>query len=84
MFVCLNILANFSGNNLSKDELEQKFGDSKEIMKTATHALEGKTYLPNDINISIAVDIAAQVASCGYEHGTSWGKQVKQPFTGFS
>ncbi|KAK8464019.1 hypothetical protein PHAVU_011G101700 [Phaseolus vulgaris] len=65
-----------NGNNLSKDELEQKFGDSKEIMKTATHALEGKTYLPNDINISIAVDIAAQVASCGYEHGTSWGKQV--------
>ncbi|KAK7342084.1 hypothetical protein VNO80_25027 [Phaseolus coccineus] len=65
-----------NGNNLSKDELEQKFGDSNEIMKTVAHALEGKTYLPNDINISIAVDIAAQVSSCGYEHGTSWGKQV--------
>jgi len=80
LLVCLKLLANFSGNRLSDDELEQKFGNSKEMMKTAARALEGKTHLPNDIDISIAVDIAAQVASCGYEHGSGWGKQVKQPF----
>jgi len=74
----LNLLPNFSGNRLSKDELEQKFGDSKEIMKTVHDALEGKTYLPNHTNISMAIDIAAQVASCGYEHGTGWGKYVNQ------
>ncbi|CAJ1979070.1 unnamed protein product [Sphenostylis stenocarpa] len=65
-----------NGNSLSEEELEQKFGDSKEIVKTVAHAFEGKTYLPSDVNISIVVDIATQVASCGYEHGTGWGKQV--------
>lgn len=74
----MNLPANFSGNSLSENELEQKFGDSKEIMKTSAHALEGKTYFPNHTNISIAIDIAAQVASCGYEQGTGWGKQVNQ------
>ncbi|TKY66990.1 Cellulose synthase protein H1 [Spatholobus suberectus] len=64
------------GNSVSEEELKQKLGASKEVMKAAAHALEGRTYSLDDINISNAVDVASQVASCGYEYGTSWGKQV--------
>ncbi|KAK7263499.1 hypothetical protein RJT34_31090 [Clitoria ternatea] len=64
------------GNHITKEELKQKFGDSEEIVKSAGEALEGRTYSPNNVNISNTVDIASQVADCGYEYGTAWGKQV--------
>ncbi|RDX99405.1 Cellulose synthase-like protein H1, partial [Mucuna pruriens] len=64
------------GKSISKEELKQKFGASKEIMKSAAYALEGRAYWSNDINISKAVEVASQVAACGYEYGTGWGKQV--------
>ncbi|KAK7404889.1 hypothetical protein VNO78_05930 [Psophocarpus tetragonolobus] len=64
------------GNGISEEELKQKFGASKEIMKSVADALEGRTYSPNDINISNIVDVACQAAGCGYEYGTEWGKQV--------
>lgn len=64
------------GNSISEKELKQKFGASKEIMNSAAYALEGRTNSPNDINISNVVDVANQVAACGYESGTGWGKQV--------
>ncbi|TKY66991.1 Cellulose synthase protein H1 [Spatholobus suberectus] len=60
----------------SEEELKQKFGASKEIMKSAAYALEGRTYSSNDINISNVVDVASQIAGYGYEYGTGWGKQV--------
>ncbi|KAK7312700.1 hypothetical protein VNO77_36772 [Canavalia gladiata] len=64
------------GNSISEEEIKRKFGASKEIMKSVAQALEGKTYSPNDINISNMVDVATQVAGYGYEYGTAWGKQV--------
>lgn len=65
----------FSGNSISEEELKQKFGASKEMMKSAACALEGRTS-PNAINIAKVIDLANQVAGCGYEYGTGWGKQV--------
>ena len=72
----LHILDKFSGNSISEEELKQKFGTSKEIMKSVACTLEGRTYSYNDINISNVVDVASQVAGCAYEYGTGWGKQV--------
>ncbi|XP_040872662.1 cellulose synthase-like protein H1 isoform X3 [Glycine max] len=66
----------FSGNSISEEELKQKFGTSKEIMKSVACTLEGRTYSYNDINISNVVDVASQVAGCAYEYGTGWGKQM--------
>ncbi|XP_040872663.1 cellulose synthase-like protein H1 isoform X6 [Glycine max] len=64
------------GNSISEEELKQKFGTSKEIMKSVACTLEGRTYSYNDINISNVVDVASQVAGCAYEYGTGWGKQM--------
>ncbi|KAL2328374.1 hypothetical protein Fmac_021801 [Flemingia macrophylla] len=64
------------GSSISEKDLKENFGVSKEFMESAADALEGRACLPNDINISNAVDIASQVANCGYEHATAWGKQV--------
>lgn len=56
--------------------MKQKFGASKELMKSAACALEGRTYSPNAVNIANVIEAASQVAGCGYEYGTGWGKQV--------
>ncbi|KAK7342083.1 hypothetical protein VNO80_25026 [Phaseolus coccineus] len=64
------------GNSISEEELKQKFGASKEIMKSAGCGLEGRRYSANAINIGQVIDLASQVAGCGYEYGTGWGKQV--------
>ncbi|KEH29713.1 putative cellulose synthase (UDP-forming) [Medicago truncatula] len=64
------------GNNLSEVELKQKFGTSKELMKSVGHALEDRTYSASDISVNKAVEEAIHVASYGYEYGTGWGKQV--------
>jgi len=45
-------------------------------MKSAGCALEGRRCSPNAINIAQVIDLASQVAGCGYEYGTGWGKQV--------
>ncbi|CAI8583785.1 unnamed protein product [Vicia faba] len=65
-----------NGTHISEEDLKQKFGASKELTKSVVHALEGRTYLPSDINVKIAVEEASQVACYGYEYGTAWGKQV--------
>ena len=44
-------------------------------MKSVAHALKGKTNSPD--HLSNSIDTAYQVAGCGYEHGTSWGRQVR-------
>ena len=54
----------------------QKFGSSREIVKSAADALEGKTYSANYSNPSSFLEAAIQVSACGYEFGTAWGKQV--------
>ncbi|KAG4967565.1 hypothetical protein JHK85_033999 [Glycine max] len=64
------------GSGISDEEFKEKFGASKDFLKSAAFALKGRIYSPNDINISNVVDVASQVAGCGYEYGTGWGKQV--------
>ncbi|KAJ0052396.1 hypothetical protein Pint_01997 [Pistacia integerrima] len=55
-----------------ENELQRDFGISREFMKSAAHALKGKTdYYPS--NLSESLEAAHQVAGCGYEYGTSWG-----------
>lgn len=65
---------------ISAGKLSQKeivFGTSKEFVKSAVHALEGKTiFAPNDDRCNL-LETAAEVASCGYEYGTAWGEQVR-------
>lgn len=60
---------------IADDELLKKFGNSKEFVKSAAHALEGKTGFSSS-NLSNSLDAARQVADCGYEFGGSWGDGV--------
>ena len=54
----------------------QQFGSSKEFVKSAAHALEGRAYCTNDITPSNFIETAIQLSDCVYESGTCWGKQV--------
>ncbi|KAK7375197.1 hypothetical protein VNO78_35890 [Psophocarpus tetragonolobus] len=56
--------------------LIQQFGSSKEFVNSATKALDGKAYFPNDNSPSNFTEAAVQVAGCGYEYGTLWGKKI--------
>ncbi|KAI9094179.1 hypothetical protein K1719_026761 [Acacia pycnantha] len=64
-----------TGNSTSDEELAQIFGGSKDLVKSAALAFKDKTYSPNP-NISKSLEEAHRVASCGYEYGSGWGKQV--------
>lgn len=46
-----------------------------ELISSATNILAEKVDHPRDL--SNAVEEACKVASCGFEHNTSWGKQVR-------
>ncbi|KHN44862.1 cellulose synthase-like protein H1 isoform X2 [Glycine soja] len=61
---------------LGEKILIQQFGRSKEFVKSAAVALDGKAYLPKDISPSNFIEAAIQVARCGYECGTFWGKKI--------
>ena len=54
----------------------QIFGSSEVLVKSAADALVGKTNTQNSIIPSEIIEKASQVAGCGYESGTAWGKQV--------
>ncbi|KAF9688280.1 hypothetical protein SADUNF_Sadunf02G0181200 [Salix dunnii] len=61
--------------DLTEKEHLKIFGKSKEFIRSAAHALQGMAntspkLLPN------LTEAANQVAGCGYEYGTSWGKEV--------
>nr|POE98882.1 cellulose synthase-like protein h1 [Quercus suber] len=58
------------------EEILKSVGSSKKLMKSIAHALKGKTNSPD--HLSNSIDTSYQVASCGYEHGTSWGRQVQE------
>jgi hypothetical protein len=58
---------------LVEDKLLE-FGSSKELIKSAAHALKGKRDPPNHLWDSI--EAADQVASCDYEYSTGWGREV--------
>jgi hypothetical protein len=51
-----------------------EFGSSKELIKSAAHALKGNTDPPNHLRESI--EAAYQVANCGYEYNSGWGTKV--------
>jgi hypothetical protein len=61
------------GTILVEDKLLE-FGSSKEFIKSAAHALKGKSNPPNHLGDSN--EAAHQVASYGYEYSTSWGAEV--------
>ncbi|KAK4845721.1 hypothetical protein QYF36_008311 [Acer negundo] len=54
--------------------LVKEFGKSKEFIKSAGHALKGKTDIR--MNPSNSLDAAHQVAGSAYEYGSSWGEKV--------
>jgi len=56
--------------------LIQQFGSSKKFVKSATQVMEGSDYSTNGISTSNLIEEAIKVSDCGYEDGTSWGKQV--------
>ncbi|KAG6750078.1 hypothetical protein POTOM_047156 [Populus tomentosa] len=60
---------------LSYKEQLRIFGDSKEFLRSAAHALQGKEDI-RPKNLPTLVEAAHQVAGCGYEYGTSWGTEV--------
>ncbi|CAK7348998.1 unnamed protein product [Dovyalis caffra] len=62
------------GDLADKEQLKI-LGNSKEFIRSATYALQGKASVsPKDL--SNLIEAAHQVAGCGYEHGTSWGTEV--------
>ncbi|KAM5580594.1 cellulose synthase-like protein H1 [Rosa sericea] len=60
--------------NLDVEALKDRFGNSMELVSSATKILAEKIDHPQDL--SRAVEESCKVASCGYEDSTSWGKQV--------
>ncbi|XP_027339836.1 cellulose synthase-like protein B4 isoform X2 [Abrus precatorius] len=56
--------------------LTQQFGSSKTFVKSVAHALDRSSYSPNNISPSNFVEAAIEVADCGYEYETSWGKHM--------
>ncbi|XP_011047235.1 PREDICTED: cellulose synthase-like protein H1 [Populus euphratica] len=60
---------------LSYKEQLRIFGGSKEFIRSAAHALQGKENISPQ-NLPTLVEAAHQVAGCGYEYGTSWGIEV--------
>jgi hypothetical protein len=56
------------------EDILSKFGSSKELIKSAAHALKGKIDPP--ANLWNSIQAAYQVAGSAYEYGTSWGTKV--------
>lgn len=65
--------------HLDVEALKDQFGNSMELVSSANKILAEKIDSPHDL--SSAVEEACKVASCGYEHNTSWGKKVRQIMT---
>ncbi|XP_059628618.1 cellulose synthase-like protein H1 isoform X1 [Cornus florida] len=62
---------------LSDEYLGKRFGNLKIFNKAAAQILlgwNGKSY--SQLDLSTSMEAACKVASCVYEHGTSWGTQV--------
>ncbi|KAK7272276.1 hypothetical protein RJT34_28773 [Clitoria ternatea] len=74
--LCPNETESEKKGKLTEKILVQQFGCSKEFVKSAVHALEGSAYSSNDLRPSNFSEAATQVANCGYENDTCWGKQM--------
>ncbi|CAE6025437.1 unnamed protein product [Arabidopsis arenosa] len=59
---------------LAEKNLERKFGNSKEMVKSVVEALQRK---PNPQNtLANFLEAAQEVGHCHYEYQTSWGKTI--------
>ncbi|KAJ1400048.1 Cellulose synthase [Sesbania bispinosa] len=56
-------------------DMERVFGTSKGFVESTAPVLEGKTLTLYD-NLHNSLQAANEVASCGYEDNTSWGKEL--------
>ena len=71
------VYCSFNAGKVDSDEiLVKEFGNSKEFIKSAGHALKGKTDIR--MNPSNSLDAAHQVAGPAYEYGSSWGEKVSK------
>lgn len=61
--------------DLTEKEQLKIFGNSEEFVRSAAHALQGKANMSPQILPNL-IEAAHRVAGCGYEYGTSWGKEV--------
>ncbi|XP_027127155.2 cellulose synthase-like protein H1 isoform X1 [Coffea arabica] len=58
-------------------DLEKTFGKSTKFNKFVAQALSSSSRTAESPeSISKSIDEACQVASCGYEYGTAWGKEI--------
>ncbi|XP_076930031.1 cellulose synthase-like protein H1 isoform X2 [Bidens hawaiensis] len=61
----------------SNEDLHKIFGTSTELRESAAQMLlESNSKIENQGSPSNFIEAAIHVASCSYEYGTSWGKQV--------
>ncbi|KAK3184397.1 hypothetical protein Dsin_031683 [Dipteronia sinensis] len=75
---CARYFNSVNGKVDDDDEiLVKEFGNSKEFIRSAGHALKGKTHIP--MNLSNYLDAAHQVAGSAYEYGSSWGENFQEP-----
>ncbi|KAK2649358.1 hypothetical protein Ddye_016847 [Dipteronia dyeriana] len=70
------VFSHFSSGKVDDDydELLKQFGNSKQFIESAGHALRGETGLL--LNPSNSLDAAHQVAGSTNENGSSWGEKV--------
>ncbi|CAK9148835.1 unnamed protein product [Ilex paraguariensis] len=62
---------------LGDESLQNTFGKSTKFSKSAAQILsESQVKTQNPSGLSSSLEAAYQVASCSYEHGTSWGEKV--------
>ncbi|KAK9056770.1 hypothetical protein SSX86_024133 [Deinandra increscens subsp. villosa] len=66
-----------SAGNISNKDLHKIFGKSVELRESAAQILsESNPKIERQKSPSKFIEAAVHVASCRYEYGTSWGKQV--------
>lgn len=67
-------LTSVHGDLTEKEQLKI-FGNSKEFVRSAAQALQGKANMSPQILPNL-IEAAHRIAGCGYEYGTGWGKEV--------
>ncbi|GAA0158203.1 DNA-binding transcription factor [Lithospermum erythrorhizon] len=66
------------GIQLSNENLQSTFGNSRELCESAAKVLQAKELMVGGSTSTItnSVEAACQVANCAYEFGTGWGRKV--------
>ncbi|KAK3404472.1 hypothetical protein EUGRSUZ_K00778 [Eucalyptus grandis] len=63
-----------SNGELTKENLLNEFGSSKQFINSAAQALQGNSNHLEDLSSSL--ETVHQVASCTYEYDTDWGQKI--------